>query len=116
MGEELTGPETIARAEAGEAGWGAAEILRVKGMQILKDGAPNAAEAAEIPLLRALGIARQQGAHSWELRTATSLARLWRERRHIAQARALLAPVYGRFSEGFATADLRTAKSVMDEF
>ena len=60
-------------------------------------------------------IARQQGAHSWELRTATSLARLWRERRRIAQARHLLAPVYGRFSEGFATADLRTAKSVMDE-
>ena len=66
-------------------------------------------------LLRSLDIARQQGAHSWELRTATSLARLWRERRRIAQARDLLAPVYGRFSEGFATADLRTAKSVMDE-
>ena len=113
--EELTGPETIARAEAGEAGWCAAEILRVKGMQILKDGGPNAAEAAEVPLLRSLDIARQQGAHSWELRTATSLARLWRERRRIAQARDLLAPVYGRFSEGFATADLRTAKSVIDE-
>ena len=113
--EELVGPETIARAEAGEAGWCTAEILRVKGMKIWKHGGPNAAEAAEVSLLRSLDIARQQGAHAWELRTATSLARLWRERRHVAQARELLAPVYGRFREGFATADLRTAKSVMDE-
>jgi hypothetical protein len=112
--EELTGPETIARAEAGEAGRCSAEILRVKGMKILKHGGPNAAEAAEVSLLRSLDIARQ-GAHAWELRTATSLARLWREKCHVAQARELLAPVYGRFSEGFATADLRTAKSVMDE-
>ena len=113
--EELTGPETIARAEEGEAGWCTAEILRVKGMKILKHGGPNAPEAAEVSLLRSLDIARQQGALAWELRTATSLARLWGERRHVAQARELLAPVYGRFSEGFATADLRTAKCVMDE-
>ena len=113
--EELTGPETIARAEAGEAGWCTAEVLRVKGIKILQHGGPNAAEAAEVSLRRSLDIARQQGALAWELRSATSLARLWKGRRRVAQARQLLTPVYGRFREGFATADLRKAKSVIDE-
>jgi len=52
---------------------------------------------------------------SWELRAATSLARLRRDRDRIGEARDLLAPIYGRFIEGFDTADLKTAKALLDE-
>jgi predicted ATPase len=52
---------------------------------------------------------------SWELRAATSLARLWREQSRKEEARELLAPIYARFTEGFETADLRTAKALIDE-
>ena len=59
---------------------------------------------------RALAVARQQQAKSWELRAAMSLARLWRNRGKLQQARALLAPVYRWFTEGFDTRDLKEAK------
>jgi predicted ATPase/DNA-binding winged helix-turn-helix (wHTH) protein len=113
--EDLSGPATIARAEAGEAGWCTAEILRVKGIKILKHGGANAAETAEVALLRSLDIALQQGAHAWELRTATSLARLWRDQGKPQRARELLSPVYGWFTEGFDTRDLKEAKALLDE-
>jgi predicted ATPase len=58
--------------------------------------------------------ARRQGALSWELRAATSLARLWLERGRRADAGALLAPLYARFTEGFATADVQAAGSLLD--
>jgi predicted ATPase len=64
---------------------------------------------------RALEVARQQQAISLELRAATSLARLWGEQRRRAEARGLLAPVYGWFTEGFATPDLKEAKALLDE-
>lgn len=60
-------------------------------------------------------VARRQNAKSWELRAATSLARLWRERGRRGEARDLLAPVYGWFTEGFDTADLKEAKALLDE-
>ena len=60
-------------------------------------------------------MAREQGADWWKLRAATSLARLWAERGKRAQARDLLAPVYGWFTEGFDTADLKDAKALLDE-
>jgi predicted ATPase len=60
-------------------------------------------------------VARRQGALSWELRAATSLARRWRDQVRSKQARELLAPVYDRSTEGFATADLREAKSLLEE-
>ncbi len=63
----------------------------------------------------ALDWARRQGALSWELRAATSLARLLRDQDRSADATALLQPVYDRFTEGFATADLKTAKALLDD-
>jgi predicted ATPase len=62
---------------------------------------------------QALTIARRQQAKSWELRTATSLARLWKQQGKRSEARALLAPLYDWFTEGFDTADLQTAKALL---
>jgi hypothetical protein len=73
-----------------------------------KSPAPDAAKA-EAYFERALTVARQQQAKSWELRAAMSLARLWRDQGKVQQARELLAPVYGWFTEGFDTLDLKQA-------
>ena len=70
---------------------------------------------AEGCLVQALGVARSQRAKSLELRAATSLARLWRDQGKRAQAHDLLAPVYGWFTEGFETADLKDAKALLDQ-
>jgi hypothetical protein len=113
--EGLAGPEAIARAESGRAGWATPEILRDKAVSILKQGVPNAAPAAEAVLIGSLEIARQQGAHSWELRTATTLARLWQQQRRVAEARDLLKPVYDWFDEGFTTTDLLAARQFLDD-
>jgi predicted ATPase len=64
---------------------------------------------------RALSIARQQQAKSWELRAAMSMARLWRDQGKRDEAREVLAPVYGWFTEGFDTRDLKEAKALLDE-
>ena len=64
---------------------------------------------------RALGIAREQQAKSWELRAAMSMARLWHDQGRRDEARDLLAPLYGWFTEGFATRDLKEAKVLLDE-
>jgi predicted ATPase/DNA-binding winged helix-turn-helix (wHTH) protein len=106
-------PEALARVESGRVGWNAAEILRVMGEQVLKDGGPEAARTAEAAYLRSLDIARRQAALSWELRTATSLARLWREQHRTREARELLADVHGRFTEGFQTADYARAGALL---
>jgi predicted ATPase len=105
----------IEQCERGEARWCFAELLRIKGEIMLRDGGPNAIEAAEQHFLQSLEWARRQQALSWELRTATSLARLRRNQGRIAEARNLLMPVYARFSEGFGSADLKTAKALLDE-
>ena len=75
---------------------------------------PADEQRAEAGFRRALEIARRQQAKSWELRAATSLARLWGEQGRRAEARDLLAPVYGWFTEGFDTADLKEAKALLD--
>jgi predicted ATPase len=90
------------------------ELLRIKGELLRLQDAPAAAAAAEEHFRRALDWARRQGALSWELRAATSLARLLRDQHRPADAMALLQPVYDRFTEGFDTADLKAAKALLD--
>jgi predicted ATPase len=88
-------------------------VLRVDAELLLWHDAQDANVAAETKLLRALEIARGQSALSWELRAATSLARLWRRHGRAAEAFALLAATYGKFTEGFDTSDLIHARSLM---
>jgi predicted ATPase len=92
--------------------WFEAELDRQRGRLLLRQGH---AEAAEELYRKALGIAREQEAKLWELRAAASLARLWRDQGRRAVARDLLAPVYGWFTEGFTTPDLKAAKALLDE-
>ena len=108
--------EALARSERTEERWCVAELLRIKGELILRKGAPQAATAAEEHFLRSLDWARRQGALSWELRTSTSLARLQHGQGRVAEARSLLKSVYDRFSEGFDTVDLKTAKTYLDSW
>ena len=75
---------------------------------------PNVTKA-EAYFERALAVARRQQAKSWELRAATSMARLWRDQGRVREARELLAPVYGWFTEGFDTRDLKEAKVLLEE-
>jgi predicted ATPase len=106
--------EALARSERDEERWCVAELLRIKGELILREGAPRAATAAQEHFLQSLDWARRQGALSWELRTSTSLARLQHDQGRIPEARSLLQSVYDRFSEGFETADLKTAKAYLN--
>ena len=94
--------------------WCEAEVNRIAGEIALKSPEPDAAKA-EAYFERALAVARQQQAKSWELRAAMSLARLWRDQGKVQQARELLAPVYGWFTEGFDTRDLKEAKALLEE-
>ena len=82
--------------------------------RLIKSPQPDTAKA-EAYFERALAVARQQQAKSWELRAAMSLARLWRDQGKPQQARELLAPVYGWFTEGFDTLDLKEAKVLLQE-
>jgi predicted ATPase len=106
--------EALALCERDEERWCVAELLRIKGELVLSEDGRDAAEAAEDHFGRALDWARRQGALSWELRAATSLARLWRDQNRTHAAREILAPVYDRFTEGFETTDLKAAKLLLD--
>jgi predicted ATPase/DNA-binding winged helix-turn-helix (wHTH) protein len=103
--------QALSSCEAGEEYWCHAELLRIKG-ELLE---PADAVAAERLYRQALDLAGRQGALSWRLRAATSLAQLMCRRQAGAEARLLLAPIYDNFSEGFATVDLRQAKALLDE-
>jgi predicted ATPase len=92
--------------------WFAAELNRLKGQLLLRQGH---SEAAEELYRKALSIAREQEAKLWELRAAASLARLRSDQGRRAEARDLLAPVYDWFTEGFDTPDLKEAKALLDE-
>jgi class 3 adenylate cyclase/predicted ATPase len=94
--------------------WFEAEVNRIAGEISLKSPEPDATKA-EAYFKRALAVARQQQAKSWELRAAMSLARLWRDQGKVEQARELLDPVYGWFTEGFDTRDLKDAKALLEE-
>ena len=91
-----------------------AEVLRLSGEIALMEKVPSATKA-EAHFERALAVARQQQAKSWELRASMSLARLWRDQGKPRQARELLAPVYGWFTEGFDTRDLKEAKALLED-
>jgi predicted ATPase len=90
------------------------ELLRVKGEILLSILRPDAADA-EDHFLRSLEWARRQSALSWELRTATSLARYWHDQGRTREALSLLTPVYLQFEEGHTTSDLALAKALLDE-
>jgi predicted ATPase len=106
--------EALSRTERTEERWVIAELLRIKGELILLQGTPGAAAAAEAHFRQALDWARRQGALSWELRAVASLARLLHDQGRAADATALIRPVYDRFTEGFDTADLKSAKALLD--
>jgi predicted ATPase len=91
-----------------------AEMYRLQGELHLREANP-ALKQAETSFHRALELARHQQAKSWELRAAMSLARLWATQGRRGEAHDLLAPVYGWFTEGFDTADLKDAKALLDE-
>jgi len=108
IGEAMTAMETT------QERWFEAEVHRMAGELALRSPGRNA-KKAEAHFERALAVARQQQAKSWELRAAMSMARLWRDQGKPQQARGLLAPVYGWFTEGFDTLDLKQAKALLHE-
>ena len=105
----------LARCKARDEGWYLAELQRVRGDLVLRSGDSAAVVQAEEEYLSALDCARGQGAVSWELRATTSLARLRRDQGRSVDAKGLLLPVYERFTEGFATTDLRAARALLDD-
>jgi len=100
--------------ETAKERWCEAEVNRIAGKIALLSLDPDAARAEEY-FERALAVAREQQAKSWELRAAMSMARLWRDQGRWDEARDLLAPLYGWFTEGFETRDLKEAKVLLDE-
>jgi predicted ATPase/class 3 adenylate cyclase len=108
IGEAMTAVDTTKER------WWEADIYRMAGEIALMSSEPDAARA-EAYFERALAVARQQQAKSWELRAAMSLARLWRDQGKRDEARDLLAPAYGWFTEGFETLDLKEAKALLTE-
>ena len=106
--------EATAAIEATGERWCEAEVHRTAGEIALISPEPDGAKA-ESYFERALVVARRQQAKSWELRAAMSMARLWRDQGKPQQARELLAPIYGWFTEGFDTRDLKEAKALLEE-
>jgi predicted ATPase len=105
--------EAMAAVEATKERCWEADVHRVAGDIALRS--PLDAAKAEVSFERALALAHKQQAKAWELRAALGLARLWRDQGKRQQARDLLAPVYGWFTEGFETLDLKEAKALLDE-
>jgi hypothetical protein len=107
--------DALADSARREERWCLAELLRMKGEMLLSVDAPDSEIRAEEVFLQSLDWARGQGALSWELRTASSLARLRRRQGRTREGRACLEPVYGRFTEGFDTGDLIAARELLNE-
>jgi predicted ATPase len=105
--------EAMTAVETTKERWWEAEVNRTAGEITLLSPEPDAAKA-EAYFEQALAVSRQQRAKSFELRAAMSLARLWRDQGKVRQARQLLAPVYGWFTEGFDTRDLKEAKALLE--
>jgi predicted ATPase len=107
--------EAISAIEITEERWFEAEVNRMAGAIALMSPSQYITKAAAAHFERSLSVARQQQAKSWELRAAMSLARFWRDQGKVQPARELLAPVYGWFTEGFDTLDLKEAKALLEE-
>jgi predicted ATPase len=105
--------EGMSLIETKKERWYEAEVNRIAGELALLSPEPDATKA-QAYFERALAVARAQEAKSWELRAAMSMARLWRDQGKRDEARELLAPVYGWFTEGFDTLDLKEAKKLLD--
>jgi predicted ATPase/DNA-binding winged helix-turn-helix (wHTH) protein len=105
--------EALARCEARDERWYQAELLRIKGELLLHESEHRSVAAAEQLFGRAFDVARSQGALCWELRTAISLARLRISQDRRDDARQALASAYGKFTEGFETSDMRSARAMM---
>lgn len=105
--------EAIKRTEANGERWCLAELLRIRGELLLLQGAA-AAKEAEDQFLRSLECAREQRVLAWELRASTSLARLWAGEQRTLEAREQLAQVFGRYTEGHGSADLRAAAELLE--
>jgi predicted ATPase len=106
--------EALALADTTGERWYEAELYRLRGQLLLQQSSDNTTEA-ESCFHQAIAIAQNQSAKSWELRAATSLARLWQQQDKRQEAYDLLAPVYNWFTEGFDTADLQEAKALLDK-
>jgi predicted ATPase len=106
--------EALIAVQTTNESWYEADIHRIAGEIARRSPEPDVAKA-EAHFERALQVALVQRAKSWELRAATSMARLWRDQGKRKEARNLLAPVYGWFTEGFDTLDLKEAKALLDE-
>ena len=107
--------QMLTRCAARDERWYMAELLRIKGELMVAGGDPTEAAGIERLFLESLDVARGQGALFWELRTATSLARLWRNNGRLAEAGALLRPIHARLIEGHATADPQAARALLEE-
>jgi predicted ATPase len=105
--------EALAVVDKGDF-WYEAELHRIKGELLLRLAVPDAPQA-EACFQQALAVARRQQAKSWELRAALSLSRLWQQQGKRAEARQVLAEVYGWFTEGFDTPDLQEAKALLED-
>jgi len=112
----LADPATIARVDAGMAGWCAPELLRAKAERLLMRAGkePGVLHPAERVLRQSLDLATQRGMRGWVLRSATSLARLYRIRGEVAAARQILEPVVTAQAEGFALPDYRAACAMLE--
>jgi class 3 adenylate cyclase/predicted ATPase len=106
--------EAMTTAETTKESWNQADVYRIAG-EIALMSPESGGVKAEAYFERALAIAREQQAKSWELRAAMSMARLWRDQGKRKQAHDLLAPVYGWFTEGFDTLDLKEAKALLEQ-
>ena len=114
VGQTAEGLEAVATLAKSQAHWWEAELYRLRGELILQHAvAPP--EEAEACLQQALAVARRQQAKSLELRAAMSLAHLWQQQGKRDTTRELLAPIYGWFTEGFDTADLREARALLEK-
>jgi predicted ATPase len=105
----------LARCERSQERWYVPELLRMKGELFLRQNADDAAVAAEEQFNQAIQLATLQDARSWQLRSSVSLARLWNDLGRKTESRSQLAEVHAWFSEGFTTADLQVAQSLLSE-